>query len=577
MSVVSANPTRGRGGLWRWAVALVATLALVLSGSGLVVFAQSGQGESQGPVFVPADTPIYLEARIDMPAGQDEMLAQMLTAFPGFADSGSFDMKLDEVLASLTVGGLEMGALPPDTDLVGDVLTGEIGLAIGDLEAVMGGAGDPPMLIGLAVADVDLATSMLTAMAGSAASEEMVNDTAVLSDGSTSAAVHGDWMLVSNDAEMVKAGIDVLDGNAPSLADDPDFSTAFARVPAGHLGAVYVDLQSFGSLIDMAGMMAGSQTGVDLPMGDLAALLPVDMVMYLAAEADRLNLEAIVTPAEGSVDLPLGESDLANLFPADTQLYVEAREMGTTVETMLNGLVELMAARAGSMPGDSLGGMSDLDMLFGEDSPITSMLGVPLPQFLDFVVDASVGAGLSSDGLWLGMAAEVSDQAVAEDRVTSIVSLLRLFGGDPAETGISVETEMVGDVEVTNIMLPLDDMMAGSGPPIALGDHISIAVADGNLLLGLGDFVQSALAADGGDSLGTSAGYVDALAGDTTNSGVMYVNISSLLAALDPMLSMMIPQWADIAPYATGLDRMIAVGTADDEVMRARMTVIANQ
>ncbi len=575
MSVVSANPTRGRGGLWRWAVAFVATLALVISGSGLVVFAQSGQGESQGPVFVPADTSIYLEARVDLPAGQGEMLPQMLTAFPGFADSGSFDMKLDEVVAGLAG---DSGALPPDTDLIGDVLTGEMGLAIGDLEALMGGGQDPPMLIGMAVANADLATAMLTAMAGSNATEEMFNDTAVLSDGSTSGAVHGDWMLLSNDPALVKAGIEVLDGNAPSLADDPDFSTAFARVPAGHLGAAYIDLKSFGSLIDMAGMMAGSQTGMDLPMGDLAALLPLDMVMYLAAEADRLNLEAIVTPAAGTIDLPLGESDLANLFPADTQLYVEAREMGTAVETTLTGLVELMAAQSGSTPGgDSLGGMSDLDTLFGEDSPITSLLGVPLPQFLDFVVDASVGAGLSSEGLWLGMAGEVSDETVAQERVDSIISLIRLFGGDPAETGISVQTEMVGDVEVTNIMLPLDQMLAESGLPIALGDHISVAVADGNLLLGLGDFVQSALAADGGDSLGTSAGYIDALADDTTNSGVMYVNISSLLAALDPMLSMMIPEWADIAPYATGLDRMIAVGTADDEVMRARMTVIANQ
>ncbi len=418
---------------------------------------------------------------------------------------------------------------------------------------------------------------MLTTMAGSTATEEMVNGTAVLSDGSTSGAVHGDWMLISNDPTMVKAGIEVLDGNAPSLADDPDFSTAFARVPAGHLGAAYIDLQSFGSLIDMAGMMAGGQTGMDLPIGDLTAMLPTDMVMYLAAEADRLNLEAIVTPAQGTIDLPLGESDLANLFPAETQLYVEAREMGTTVETTLNGLVELMASQAGSTPGDQAGGMSDIDMLFGADSPITSMLGVPLPQFLDFVVDASVGAGLSSDGLWLGMAGEVSDEAVAADRVASLLSLIRLFGGNPAETGISVETEMVGDVEVTNIMLPLDQMLAESGLPIALGDHISVAVADGHLLIGLGDFVQSALAADGGDSLGSSAGYVDALAGDTTNSGVMYVNISSLLTALDPMLSMMIPEWADIAPYATGLDRMIAVGTADDEVMSARMTVIANQ
>jgi hypothetical protein len=55
------------------------------------------------------------------------------------------------------------------------------------------------------------------------------------------------------------------------------------------------------------------------------------------------------------------------------------------------------------------------------------------------------------------------------------------------------------------------------------------------------------------------------------------MNISSLLDALDPMLSMMAPEWEMIAPYAAGLDRMIVVGTADDEVLRARMTAIVGQ
>ncbi len=240
-----------------------------------------------------------------------------------------------------------------------------------------------------------------------------------------------------------------------------------------------------------------------------------------------------------------------------------------------------MAAQEELLPADdsmgALGAMSDLDMLFAEDSPITDMLGAPLPEFLDFVVDAGVGAGMSSDGLWLGIAGEISDQAAAEDRVGNVISLIKLFGGNPAETGVSVTTEMVGDVEVTSVTVPLDDMTAESGLPIDLGDSISVAVDDGVLLIGLGDFVQAALSADGAGSLGASAGYTDALGDDTVNSGLMYVNISSLLAALDPMLTMMAPEWADIAPYATGFDRMIAVGTADDEVISVRMTVIVNQ
>jgi hypothetical protein len=50
----------------RWLVAGVATLLLVVSGSGLVAFAQSGAGASTGPTFLPEDTPVYLELRADI-------------------------------------------------------------------------------------------------------------------------------------------------------------------------------------------------------------------------------------------------------------------------------------------------------------------------------------------------------------------------------------------------------------------------------------------------------------------------------------------------------------------------------
>ena len=96
-----AQATSGRRGRWRWSVALVATAVMVVSGSGLVAFAQSGSGVSDGPRFVPADAPLYVEARLDMPDGQAESLASFLSAFPGFADEGSFQLKIDEAVDSL--------------------------------------------------------------------------------------------------------------------------------------------------------------------------------------------------------------------------------------------------------------------------------------------------------------------------------------------------------------------------------------------------------------------------------------------------------------------------------------------
>jgi hypothetical protein len=568
-----------RRGLARWSVAAVATAALVVSGSGLVAFAQSGVGESQGPAFVPADAAAYVEARLDMPGGQADALAEMLTAFPGFADPGSFDMKVDEVLAGLSA---EMGAAVPDGDLIGEVLTGEIGLALGDLESAMMG-GEPSLLIGLAVADAESASAVMDALVADSAmpmTESTYNDVTIYTDPSSSppmsVAMHGGWMVIGTGEEMVQSSIDVLDGAAPGLADEPDFVSAWGRLPDARLGAAYLDFAPLTGLMDMATMVAEGETGMSVPTEDIMALLPNDMVASLVAESDRLNLEVIVTPGVPGAEARVHESDLALSFPADTQIYLEMRDVGLGLQTMLEEGVALLEAQEMGAMDDTMG-MSEIDMLLSEDSPITTMLGVPLSEFLDFVGDASVGAGLSSDGLWLGMAGDITDTETAEERVTSLLTILRMVVLSGEDPGMGIDTTEVAGVEVTTITLPIDQLMAESGLPLAVGDSIDVALTEDMLLIGLGDFVENAIIADPADSLGESAGYVDALGGDTANAGVTYVNVSSLLAALDPMLAMMAPEWEMIAPYAAGLDRMIVVPTADDEVARARMSVIVGQ
>jgi hypothetical protein len=561
MSSPAVTPTPGHHGLWRWLVALVATVMLVVSGSGLVVFAQSGTGESRGPQFVPADAAVYVEARTDLPGDQAEALPQFMTAFPGFADAGSFGLKSDQLLDDLFDEATD-GAMSYSGDLK-DFLTGEMGLAVMDIESAMNGD-DPAMVIGIAISDRAAAQSFLDLMlAGQdgddARTEETYGAAQIVSDDSTAVALTDEWILISPSVDDIKASVDILAGTAPSLADDPDFVNAFSRLPASRLGAAYMNLQSFGSILDMAGLMASGQAGMEMPTTDLAAMLPKDMAAYLAVEADRMTLEAFITPGEGTPAVAVGDSELAMLFPADTQLYLETRELGMTVENSLNSVFQMMEEDA-----------------MEQVAPIESMLGEPLPTFLDFVADAGVGAGLSSDGLWLGIAAEVTDEEIAAERIERILSIVRLMGSG-AEAGIEIDETTVGDTEVTVITVPIDDAMAGSGLPISIGDTISVALNDGTMLMGTGDFVESALTGASVDSLGASAGYTDALAADTVNTGVLYANIGSLLAELDPMISMMVPEWSDVQPYATALDRLIAVGTAEDDVLGARMTVIVNQ
>jgi hypothetical protein len=254
--------------------------------------------------------------------------------------------------------------------------------------------------------------------------------------------------------------------------------------------------------------------------------------------------------------LPLGESDLAGTFPAETQLYVETRDLGSLLASALGALVA-------SMDEETTAQMA----------PLEDMLGVPLPELLDFVSDAGIGAGFSSDGLWLGIAAEVNDPTAAAERVERLMSIVTILGAS-SDVGISIDTETVGDTDVQVITFPSDYV---SDLPFEIGHTISVALTDDTLLIGTGDFVTNALTQADTDSLGASAAYVDALGDDTTNSGIIYANIGSLLAELDPLLSAAMPEWADIAPYATALDRFIAVGTADEEVVSARMTVIVGQ
>ena len=309
MSNPVATSTNGRRGVWRWSVAFGATIALVVSGSGLVTFAQSGTGSSNGPTFLPADTPIFVSGRFDGPDGQMDSVAEVMSAFPGFADPGSFELKVDELLNGLM--GQATGGEFSYTDGVEPLMTGEVGLGLMNvIEAAMSGA-EPDLLAGVAVSDSaaasELVASLTLSETGAELVEESYGSTSVFSDDENAIAVAGDWVLMSPSAEAVKAGIDVIAGDQPSLADSESFSNAWARVPAAYIAAAYMDLQSFASVVDIANMMASGQVGVELPVDDLAALLPVDMVAYLAAESDRMTLEAFITPGEQTPGVPMGD------------------------------------------------------------------------------------------------------------------------------------------------------------------------------------------------------------------------------------------------------------------------------
>ena len=100
--------------------------------------------------------------------------------------------------------------------------------------------------------------------------------------------VADDYLLIGTSVDLVKRSIDVLAGTEPSLAQSEDFQSAWARIPAGHLAAVWFDLGSFGDLIEAAMGMSGQPGPAGMAEG-LLSQLPQDMTAYLAAAPDGLD------------------------------------------------------------------------------------------------------------------------------------------------------------------------------------------------------------------------------------------------------------------------------------------------
>ena len=552
-SPAAPRPAGRARGPWRWLVAVAATALLVVSGSGLAAFAQSGAGASRGPIFLPADTSIYIEARLDLPAGQEEALAGFLTAFPGFADPGSFRQRIDEMLDGLLSDGTD-GALTYTRDIK-PWMTGEIGLGLVGLAEAVAEDRDPDMLAGVAISDRAAADAFVTtvfAMSDGGVTEEAHGNTNIVTDGTTAVAVTDQFLVLGTSPDLVRTAIDVLAGEAPSLAEQAGFSTAFARVPAGHLAAAYVDFASFRGLIEAA-MAQGDPAMAEMMGAGMLDQLPLDMSMHLVAGPDALTLQAYITPAPGSTTPGMGESDLAQRFPDSTQLFLETRELGAALESGLSQLLTM--AQEGD--AESIAGIEEL-------------LGEPLPTFFDFVGDAALGAALSDGQLRLGLAAEVSDEEIAAERIDRLLGFIRLAasGGDGE---VAVTESEVDGVTVTSIAFPAE--AAGGDLPVDIGDSLSVALAEGILYLGLGDFVSQALDQDAATSLGSAAGYLGALAEETSNGGVVYVDVGALIESLDPLLTMMVPGWAEVQPWVAGLDRFVAVGRADEEVISARLSL----
>lgn len=557
----------------RWIVALLATVLVVVTGVGLAMLAMGGRTTAaQGPTFLPPDTMVYMESRLDLPGDQRDNLIAFLGKFPGFADPAAFDLKVNDTLDRLT-----REATQNEYSYTGDIkpwFDGEIAIGITEppeamtpgTDAFETGDAIPSFVGSLSVADRAALEAFLVRLRADMTEATFVEtvhgEVTIVTyqddaapDQSFSYAVTDESLLFAAKADDLRSALDVRSGAQPSLASAEGFQERFAGLPSERLGALYMDLGGYRELLES--QLEGVDEATRAMIEDALDQFPDSVAGTLRVEGDRMVAEMVWSGPDGAATPPARSTSLAGRMPSTTAFYFETRDVGQTIQTA----VELVMEQLGVTVPDS------------QVDQVEEFLGSPVEDFLLWIEDTAVSVALDGDQVTLGIAATVTDETIAAQRVERLTTAIRAasaFGAVPFEIEESdVAGALITTIElVSDPLLPLPDDLPFE-PSLSYGIH------DGIFYLGVGDFVSDAIERGESDSLAGNGAYSTALeaAGGATNTGVMYLDLASIRAFAERMVPEAERAEYDLEyqPYLEALDRLIVTGTVRDGDNAARV------
>lgn len=541
---LTTSTADGRSRVCRSLIAFLVTLSMLLAVSSVAVFAQSAT--DGGPDYLPTTSIAYAEMRLDLPGDQHDALAAFMAHFPGFADTASFDSKIDQMLDQVV-----SSASGGSATWTGNIQTWTDGrfsaglLALPKDAAKSDDSAPQDIVLALSVTDRAALESQRSTLQGTTTpTTEAYAGATIATVGDTSYAVTDRYLLVSPVVADLKTSLDVLAGTTPSLAADPTYQAARATEPADRLGSFYLSTETLKPFIEA---QLAKQSGGSAMLAQLDQL-PAWVGGYVQVADDHLTMSAATQLASAATMPSVRETDIAAHFPAGTLMYAETRDLGATVDAILSQVKLQLAA-----DGDSS------QMLTG----IEQQLGTTLDKALDFVEDAGMGVSFDGQQVSAGIVATLNDEAGGGRRIQTLLGLLRLVGGG-ANAPFTVTNADVDGTTVTTIALKPGTAGSSSMP---FEPAISIAISDGHLYLGVGDFAAKAIAQDQGTSLATDPRFVDAVqAAGTPNAGMVFVDIAGAAPLLAAMAGSDDDYRTNVQPWVDALDTFVATATVDGDI-----------
>ncbi|CAN5490445.1 hypothetical protein BH20CHL6_BH20CHL6_02620 [soil metagenome] len=585
------RPTRG-GGRLRWVVALLATVLVVAVGAAVVLLAgRSTPGTALA--YLPPDTVLYADARLDFPGDQRERLGDILARFPGFDDQANIETKIDEALDQLFErtgagysytadikpwfgGELAVGLIEyPETQPAPDFNEDD---PFGGFEPA------PPRLLAFAsVTDRAAAQGMLDELLEKARAEDVPvatrdhRGTTIYTVGETDGegspasgvvefALTDDTMIVGATVGDVAAALDRNVDGGESLGASEAFNDAVERLPADRIGTVYLEGEAYRAQVR-------EQLPDGVPGGALVehllANFPDRFVGALTVGSDRIVVETVSRLPEGGARQPVRESGLPARVPEDAMLYVEARDVGANVGALVRALTE---------------DESFAETVGPQFEEIEDLIGTPLEDYLDWLGDSAVFVTVRNDQPVVAIVANTVDEETGRNRLRQLTAFAQQAAGGLG--GLEVETDDYGGVEITTIAPSFGALgdPAEGGPP----SSVAYAFDQGLFVLGLGDEVVKAVLDQGPEgSLAQNERFSQALEaiGGPATSGITFIDVAALRTAAEAQLNdEMLPigeeerdrYQQEIKPYLEPFDLFISgtVAAGEDDISRSHLVLV---
>lgn len=520
----------------RW-IAALAVVGVVAVGTVFAVLNLTGASPAATVAgYIPDDSVMYGEVRLDLPGDQRAEIGEFLSKFPGFADQAALDTKIDEVLDRLVSEGTD-----GEQTFTGDIkpwFDGELAFAVGPLPApdadpsvvMAGGRG----LLLLSIKDEALARAWFDEVlteSTTTSSETYAGTELRVYDGpdlDAAFAIVGGEVAIAGDVASVKAAIDT--GGDGGFATSDAVTAASAALEGDSIGFLYMDARA---VLDTA-LETAEELSSAPPMSDvLLAQVPEWIAARMRIEGDALLLDTAMPDVASAPGPDTNRANGAAAWaPASTILLAAGNDYGATL------LETIELYRQDPTLADVITGVEEAAGILGGFEGTLGWMG-----------DTALVVAQGADAPEGGIVSVPTDAEEARRFFTTIRSFVALGG---SQMGIEIREEEYAGTTITIVSLgSLEDLAGLAGgmggvpvpvdpsAPLPEGEvELAYAATDGIVVIGSGPgFVKAVLDAGAGTSLADDGRY-QGLVGrvGAEHTAVTFVDIAAIRDLVEGLL-----------------------------------------